>query len=870
MIGRSLGHYKILDQLGAGGMGEVYLAEDKVLKRQVALKVLPARLAGDQQRLERFRREAETLAALDHPNIVTIYSVEKAEEVHFLTMQFIQGKPLSEVIPRHGLPLARYLHLAIPLADAVSNAHERGVVHRDLKPNNIMVTGDERILVLDFGLAKLSHSGSEVVELDATTDKLTGSSQFLGTLPYMSPEQIRGKEVDHRSDIFSLGVVLYLMATGEYPFQSGSKADLASSILRDTPSSVSEIRGDLPEQLAWTINLCLQKDPNRRLQSTHDVRNELQSLEEDVERKASSESQAVPSPRRWWTDWRWVGGIAAVVAITVLWLVFNTQGQVEPVAVVDTRGRVESVAVLPFANLTGDSNQQYLGEGISAGLIQRLSEVQGLSLVSRSETWTPRNLDLSVRELAEKLGVTLVVEGDVQGEAEHLQVNVSVSEPNQGIVLWSQSYEQQPVDLFSLQREIAHQLTGFLTLTLSRSERRRLGKDPASSFTAYRRYLDGTLMLGSSADRAKELFNEALEEEPDFALAHAGLSQALWKIYHRDPSEQTLAEAEEEARQAVALDSELPAAQVALARVQESRWQSVETVEDVRSLLPAHPRPDDAVRELAFDYEQVGQMGEAEICYRAATELGSESWFNWNSWGAFLIRFARYDEARNALDRAIELAPPDVDWPQQNRAALFLLEGAFEESIAAYEQMWQTSRDADMASNLATAYYFSERQNRLEKAEEYYRTAAELDPDSAEIQGNLGDVLLKIGHRDQARAHYRQALTIVEKEIGAIDDFQISNFEQWRPLAVKRAIYTAKSEDCDNALELTAELRADLPETAQNLHDLAYVYALCNDFELAIEALGKAIADGFSPQLIAQEDEFRALHELPEFQQLVR
>ncbi|MGB5293723.1 MAG: serine/threonine-protein kinase, partial [Thermoanaerobaculia bacterium] len=277
MIGRTLGHFKILEQLGAGGMGEVYLAEDSVLKRQVALKVLPARLAGDPQRLERFRREAETLAAMDHPNIVSIYSVEEVDGVHFLTMQYVQGEPLSEVIPRHGLALERFLKLAIPLADAVSSAHERGIVHRDLKPNNIMVTGEERVLVLDFGLAKLRHSRSEVVELDATTDALTSDSQLVGTLPYMSPEQIRGEEVDHRSDIFSLGVVLYQMATGEYPFDSGSKADLASSILRDTPSPVSEIRGDLPEQLAWTINLCLQKDPKRRLQSTHDVRNELQS-----------------------------------------------------------------------------------------------------------------------------------------------------------------------------------------------------------------------------------------------------------------------------------------------------------------------------------------------------------------------------------------------------------------------------------------------------------------------------------------------------------------------------------------------------------------------------------------------------------------
>ena len=326
MVGQTLGHYKILDKLGAGGMGEVYRAEDTTLKRQVALKVLPSELAASQERLERFQREAETLAALDHPNIVHIYTVEEAEGVRFLTMQLVEGKPLSGLIPKAGMPLERIFEIAIPLADALAAAHEKGVIHRDLKPGNIMVTAEGRVKVLDFGLAKLRQETEVPIATQLPTEPLTEEGRAVGTVPYMSPEQVEGKEVDHRSDLFSLGIILYEMATGQRPFQGDSPASVMSAILRDTPSSVTDLRDSSPRDLAKIIRRCLVKEPERRFQTARELAIELEELRSEV---ASGEAwETVPRPPRRGRAMLWAGlaaaGIVLVVGLAIVFWVFRS------------------------------------------------------------------------------------------------------------------------------------------------------------------------------------------------------------------------------------------------------------------------------------------------------------------------------------------------------------------------------------------------------------------------------------------------------------------------------------------------------------------------------------------------------------------
>jgi serine/threonine protein kinase len=351
MIGRTLAHYRIIAAIGAGGMGEVYRATDTKLGRDVALKVLPAEMAASPERLERFRREARAVAALNHPHIVTIYSVEEEGGVHFLTMELVEGQSLDHLIAGGGLPRERFLEIAGALADALAAAHDKGIVHRDLKPANIMVGGEGRVKVLDFGLARMR--GAEAEESTGSqlpTDLHTREGAVMGTAPYMSPEQVSGVPVDHRTDIFSLGVVLHEMATGTRPFGGPSAAALLSAILRDPPPAVAGVRPDLPRELDWLISRCLEKDRNLRTQSAREVRDSLAALR----RQTSSDA----APRS------------------------SVSGSADRADAGSSQRR--SIVVLPFANLSADADNEYFSDGLTEEIIADLSKVKALRVISRT------------------------------------------------------------------------------------------------------------------------------------------------------------------------------------------------------------------------------------------------------------------------------------------------------------------------------------------------------------------------------------------------------------------------------------------------------------------------------------------------------
>ncbi len=360
MLAETLGHYRILRPLGKGGMGEVYAAQDTKLGRSVALKLLPQAVAADPARRERFEREARTVAALNHPHIVAVYSVEEADGMPFLTMELIEGRRLSERIPPQGMSLDRFLQLAIPLADAVSSAHKRGIVHRDLKPANVMVTEEGQLKVLDFGLAKLkeaAHSGEELGSEVATWEQ-TGEGRIVGTAAYMSPEQAEGKPVDARSDVFSLGIMIYEMTTGRRPFQGDSSAGTLSSILKDTPAAVSELRPELPLELGRIIRRCLEKDPARRMQTALDLRNELEDLKKDSDSgQALRSAPALAQPMRrtsWARRGLWLGAVVVVLAMSGFAAWWARSREPAPAA-------PNKVAVTVFENRTGDASLDPIG-----------------------------------------------------------------------------------------------------------------------------------------------------------------------------------------------------------------------------------------------------------------------------------------------------------------------------------------------------------------------------------------------------------------------------------------------------------------------------------------------------------------------------
>ena len=856
MIGQTVGHYQILERLGAGGMGEVYRAEDTKLKRHVALKVLPPEVAGSQQRLARFRREAEVVASLNHANIVVIHSVEEADGVHFLTMELVKGKPLHRVIPRHGLAVDDYFDVAVPLADALSVAHEQGVVHRDLKPDNVMVSDRGVVKVLDFGLAKAvtPEPSSDTTEL--ATETLTSDGRIQGTVPYMSPEQVRGQEIDHQSDIFSLGVVLHEMATGKRLFRGESSADTVSAILTHEPEAVPDLRPDLPFHLGRIVSRCLAKDRAHRYQSTRDLYEELAGLKREVDSGrirtgslSKTRLEGEESKKSWLG---WVVGTAVIVAAVIGLLITRPP----------TGGSSTAIAVMPFENLTGDPNQGYIGDGLSAGLITQLDEISGLSVVGRSETWSLRNDHHTARQIGKKLGVDLVLEGGLL-PGDQLRADVTLTDAKTGRLLWSETFQGSRDEIIEIERRMTNDLTAYLAIPLSRSERRRLARDPTESARAYEFYLQGQQFLEDvdsprSAGFARDLFRQAIRVDPEFALAHAGLSDALWRGYQLDNDAETLTEAEREAEKALEIDPELPAAQVALARAYRSTGRYAESIGHLRQILAKHPDPAEAYRQLAFSFEAAGDFDSAEENLRFALSLEVDDWHRWNSLGAFHVRRGHYPEARQEFEKAAELAPDDVTWPRENLAALHILEGEFQAAVDLFEQIEGPSDDPKLVANIGIAFFYLD---RLDEAEKYFQQAVELRPQSAIEHGNLADLYLRQGREEQARESYRTALRLVEESLkGVPNDYD---------LMVSRALYAAKVDECEKAVRVADSLQAELPEVGEYHYIRAMAYSLCDQRSGMLEAVGRAVTLGISPELIQEEDEFFAYRSDPDFIEIV-
>ncbi len=857
-------HYEILRKLGEGGMGEVWLARDTKLDREVAIKVLSPEVAADPERLERFRREAKAVAALNHPNIITIHSVEESDGVPFFTMEHVQGTTLSQMIPDEGFETGRFLDLAIPIADAVSAAHESGITHRDLKPGNIMISDNGQLKVLDFGLAKVSRQEPKKVGSDSLleTDFLTSDGKILGTTPYMSPEQLKGKTVDQRSDIFSLGTILYAMATGKHPFLAESSAEVISSILSHHPPEVNEIREGLPGYLSGAIRRCLEKDPDDRYQSARGLEKDLEQLREQL-RSGSGPSTVVMSdwagsPRKKVAVPRWAFAALAVVAAVVVGAVFfGRMGTTEPAP-------LRTLAVMPFANLTGDSELEQLAEGVAAGLANRLREHQGLQVMGRSEAWSMR--DRSPGELAQELGVGSVIDGEILKEAGRLETTVSLTDTATGMVLWSHTYSAPGGDIYGLQRIMVGNLATFLSIPLSEDDRWRLARDPQGADQALDYYVTGRGFLDRvddlrGPDAAAENFRQALRLDPNFVLAHVGLSEALWEISLRDVDREALGEAENHAEKARELAPEMPEARLALARIYRTSGRHDAAVTEIEAALAEHPRADEVQRELGRSYERAGDLEAAERSLRAATSLRPNDWVNWNVLGNFLADCGKYEEAGDAYRKSAEVAPPDVPMPREKLATYGLQVGEIDAAIEIYESLPKPIRSPRLASNLATAYFFSDHPEKWARAEENYLLAVRLNPQDPMYQANLGDLYHRLDRPDDALERYQLACDLLEMQV--VDDPEDPQ------LLSDLAFYSSKANDCGRAMAMVPRVEELLPDTGPSAHVLAYIYSLCGESDAAMVSLTKAIALGESVELIRQEDEFRSLRGRRDFEKLV-
>ena len=543
-MGRSVGPYQILESLGSGGMGQVYLALDPRLDRRVALKVLPPEMASHPEKIKRFEREAQTVASLSHPGIVMLHSIEEADGLRFLTMELVEGETLSKQIPSRGFAMERFLSLAIALTDAVAAAHQKGILHRDLKPENVMLTPDGRLKVLDFGLAKLRYDADDADRTTKETQSVTQDGRIVGTVAYMSPEQAQGLPLDHRSDIFTLGILLYEMATGERPFRGNTNLSVLSSILKDSPRPASELRDDIPKPLARMIQRALEKRPEDRYQSTTDLRRDLEDLKRDVDTgevmlgTTSGRRRlvaAVGARRRWALPVATLASLVVLVAMAALFF----RGRA-PATAADGR---RSLAVLYFDNITGDAGLDWLRTGLTDMLVTNLSQSPELRVLSTQRLY--QILDESghrddralsgdaVATVARQAQATTALVGSFVRAGSRIRIQASLQDPRTGEVIASERVEGDPDSgLFALVDDLTARIRKRLdTPSLVRfadKKEKKLQEVTTRSLEAYKAYAEGSRLHERLQEReAKAYFEKAVEADPGFAMALAKLS-VVW------------------------------------------------------------------------------------------------------------------------------------------------------------------------------------------------------------------------------------------------------------------------------------------------------------------------------------------------------
>jgi eukaryotic-like serine/threonine-protein kinase len=771
LVGKLIGHYRIESLIGVGGMGEVYLARDERLGRKAALKVLPHSLTTDEAQLSRFKNEARTASALNHPNILTVYEIGAEGDVQFIATEFIEGSTLRASLTCGRLNPHAALEIAVQVASALAAAHDAGVVHRDIKPENIMLRPDGYAKVLDFGIAKLTaqRRASDDHRVETTALLQTRPGLMLGTAHYMSPEQARGQKVDARSDIWSLGVVLYEIVTGNPPFRGETPSDCIAAILTTEPPPLSGVLPDVPARLESILQKALRKNTDERYQTIKEMLAELRILKAKLEAKSSlsqtksggdSNASKIKRPKR--SVLVTLGAALFAAAAVACFFLFGTRAP---------SANEKSIAVLPFENLSEDKSNAYFADGIQDEILARLSKIADLKVISRTSTEKYKSKPDNVREIAKQLGVSNILEGSVQKAADQVRVSVQLINATTDGHLWAEIYDRKLTDMFKVETDIAKTIAETLQAKLTGSEEHAISVKPTADAAAYQSYLKGRFFWGrrsgNNIPKAIEYFEEAIRQDPNYALAYAGLAEA-WITLPGHASarlQDVKPKAKEAALKSLQIDDTLAGAHTALAQVLFFDLDFAGAIKEFQRAIDLDPNYATAHHWYANGpLLALGRFDEAIAEGARAVELDPLSpIINVNQANNFIIA-GRCDEAIHQIRKALEL-DPEFGYAHSNLGLALELKGDLPGAIAEFRRAHQLNGDPLSLAYLGNLYgktgNVTEAANILTELEQLTKTKYVSAYAFALVQAGLGN-------RAEALRSLEKCYTDRSQEIGYV------------------------------------------------------------------------------------------------------
>jgi serine/threonine protein kinase len=679
VIPRVISHYKVFEELGRGGMGIVYRAEDLKLHRIVALKFFPEDLTISEASVARFQREAEAISALNHPNIATMYECDEADGRKFLAFEFLSGGTLKSKV-RHLLleekqfAIDEVVDYGIQMADGLAHAHRRKIVHRDIKTDNVMLTDEGKVKITDFGLAKLKGAR-----------QLTRSGSLIGTAAYMSPEQIRAEAVDKRSDIFSLGVVLYELLTTHLPFRGEHEAALTYSIIHEDPAPVESFRTEVPDPIVRILKRCLEKERESRYQSAEELANDLR----DVRQGSTVSVRTVVKQSRL----PWIAAAAILVVAGGAYVFMSSQGA--------GAGNSRTIAVLPFNNMSGNPEDEYFSDGMTEDILTQLGKIAALRVISRTTMMQYKGTKKSVRDIGAELHAAVVLEGSVRHSADQVRISAQLIDSRNDEYLWAETYDKDLKQIFAIQSDVAQAIAKALQAKLSPSEKDRIEKKVTENLQAYELYLKGRYSwnkrLPDKLKKAIEYFNQAIERDPNYALAYAGLADAYTILgnFNLFQPDQTYPQAKAAALKALAIDNNLAEAHASLGfAMMNHDWDWVAAERELKRAISIDPNYPTARSWYAFLLTVTGRFEEAVLVRKKALELDPLSPVINADVGLTLYFARRYDEAIQQYLKTLDIDPTFV-------IANIPLAGAYEQK-GMYKEAIERLQTVTMALSYAS------------------------------------------------------------------------------------------------------------------------------------------------------------------------